>query len=84
MKHYLLFYFFRFFAFIIVFQLTVPVTADDIVYDTLPLYHSNGGVIAMGQALLTGSTVALRRKFSASQFWNDCIKYKCTVSLICV
>lgn len=33
----------------------------------------------MGQMILNGCTVALRRKFSVSQFWKDCVKYKCTV-----
>ena len=28
---------------------------------------------------LLGITVVLRRKFSASNFWNDCRKYKVTV-----
>jgi solute carrier family 27 fatty acid transporter 1/4 len=55
-------------------------TNDDVVYCALPLYHSNGGVLATGQLLLNGSTLVVRRKFSASQFWNDCIKYRCTVS----
>ena len=53
---------------------------DDIIYITLPLYHTNGGCLGAGQLLLAGSTIALRRKFSASQHWNDCIKYRCTVS----
>lgn len=54
---------------------------DDVVYCALPLYHSNGGILAAGQMLLKGNTLALRRKFSASQFWNDCIKYRVTVSV---
>lgn len=53
---------------------------DDVVYITLPLYHTNGGVLGMGQMILGGSTVAIRRKFSASNFWNDCIKFNATVS----
>ena len=52
---------------------------DDIVYCTLPLYHTNGGVLASGQMLFWGSTLALRRKFSASNFWSDCVKHQCTV-----
>ena len=56
------------------------IRCDDIVYVTLPLYHTNGGILGVGQMIIRGSTVALRRKFSASQYWNDCIKYKCTVS----
>lgn len=52
---------------------------DDIVYDPLPLYHSAGGMIGAGQMLLRGISVALRKKFSASGFWNDCAKFNCTV-----
>lgn len=29
--------------------------------------------------LITGITIFLRRKFSASQFWDDCRKYDVTV-----
>ena len=57
-----------------------PIYSDDIIYVTLPIYHTNGGVLGVGQMILGGSTIALRRKFSASQFWNDCIKFRCTVS----
>lgn len=53
---------------------------DDILYDPLPLYHTSGGIIGTGQSLLTGNSVAIRKKFSASNFWVDCIKYNCTVS----
>ena len=63
------------------FAVASGMTDDDIVYICLPLYHSVGGVIAMGQMAATGKTVVLARKFSARQFWKDCIKHKCTVSL---
>ena len=56
------------------------IQSDDILYCTLPLYHTNGGILGVGQLIINGSTIALRKKFSASQFWNDCVKYKCTVS----
>lgn len=64
-----------------IFSIIVGIKHDDIVYVTLPLYHSNGGVLGIGQMMIYGSTVALRRKFSARHFWKDCIKYKCTVSI---
>ena len=54
---------------------------DDVVYNTLPQYHTSGGVIASGQMLILGCTMVLRSKFSASNFWTDCIKHKCTVSI---
>lgn len=53
---------------------------NDVVYITLPLYHTNGGIIGVGQMILGGSTLAIRRKFSASNFWKDCIKFDATVS----
>ena len=51
---------------------------DEIIYNTLPLYHTAGGMLGVGIVLLFGITMALRKKFSASNFWTDCIKYKCT------
>uniref|UniRef100_A0A4W4GVA6 Arachidonate--CoA ligase n=1 Tax=Electrophorus electricus TaxID=8005 RepID=A0A4W4GVA6_ELEEL len=52
---------------------------DDIIYDCLPLYHSAGNIMGVGQCLINGLTVVVKRKFSASRFWDDCIKYNCTV-----
>ncbi|KAK3532592.1 hypothetical protein QTP86_025363 [Hemibagrus guttatus] len=52
---------------------------DDILYDCLPLYHSAGNIIGVGQCLINGLTVVVKKKFSASRFWEDCIKYNCTV-----
>jgi fatty-acyl-CoA synthase len=45
--------------------------ARDTMYCALPLYHSAGGAMAVTTALSAGGTLALRRKFSASQFWDD-------------
>lgn len=53
---------------------------EDIVYCPMPLYHSAGGVVSIGQALVFGCTVVLRKKFSASSYFKDCIKYNATVS----
>ncbi|XP_063172348.1 long-chain fatty acid transport protein 4 [Candoia aspera] len=52
---------------------------DDVVYDSLPLYHAAGNIVGVGQCLLHGMTVVIRKKFSASQFWDDCVKYNCTI-----
>ncbi|XP_041789003.1 long-chain fatty acid transport protein 1-like [Chelmon rostratus] len=54
---------------------------DDIMYNCLPLYHSAGTIMGVGQCLLFGLTVVVRRKFSASRFWDDCVKHNCTVIL---
>ncbi|XP_029291676.1 long-chain fatty acid transport protein 1-like isoform X2 [Cottoperca gobio] len=52
---------------------------DDVIYSCLPLYHSAGTIMGVGQCLLFGLTVVIRRKFSASRFWEDCVKHNCTV-----
>ena len=70
----------RFFLMAIAIHYFAQIKPDDVVYITLPLYHSAGGAIGAGQMLFWGCTIALRTKFSASQFWNDCIKHKATVS----
>lgn len=35
--------------------------------------------MGVGQCLIHGLTVVVKKKFSASRFWEDCIKYNCTV-----
>ncbi|HWN71027.1 MAG TPA: long-chain-acyl-CoA synthetase [Haliangium sp.] len=50
----------------------------DTVYAPLPLYHNLGLTIAWGSALYTGAAVAIRRKFSASAFWDDCRRHRAT------
>jgi fatty-acyl-CoA synthase len=47
------------------------ITANDRIYITLPLYHGTGGICGVGQALMAGACIVLRRRFSASHFWDD-------------
>uniref|UniRef100_UPI00398F5331 long-chain fatty acid transport protein 2-like isoform X3 n=1 Tax=Pristiophorus japonicus TaxID=55135 RepID=UPI00398F5331 len=54
-------------------------SSSDIIYITLPLYHSAGSLIGICGCIALGATVVLRRKFSASQFWDDCRTYNVTV-----
>ena len=48
-------------------------------YITLPLYHSSGGLAATGMVLTVGGSVILKDNFSASDFWDDCVKYRATI-----
>jgi len=52
--------------------------SDDIIYITIPLYHNLGYGISWTAAWFTGAAVALRRDFSASNFWRDVHKYGAT------
>jgi len=56
----------------------LELTPDDVVYIATPLYHSVGIFVGWGATLTTGATLALRRRFSASQFWDDAEKFKVT------
>ena len=48
-------------------------------YTPLPLFHGNGGGMIIGQMLWRGSTVVIRKHFSASAFWNDVKRYDVNV-----
>jgi fatty-acyl-CoA synthase len=51
----------------------------DRIYNCLPLYHSTGGVVAVGALLVNGGSVVIRPSFSASRFWDDVIASECTL-----
>ncbi len=50
----------------------------DIMYVTLPFYHATALVICWGSVLAGHATLAMRKSFSASEFWNDIRKYNAT------
>lgn len=52
---------------------------EDRMYDCLPMYHSIGGVVAVGAMLVQGGSVLIRPGFSASRFWDDIAEGGCTV-----
>ncbi|XP_023934323.1 long-chain fatty acid transport protein 1 [Bicyclus anynana] len=54
--------------------------SSDVLYDPLPLHHTAGGVLGAGQCLVLGLTVVLRKKFSATNYFNDVAKHGCTAS----
>ncbi len=47
-------------------------------YIILPLYHSAGGMCAVGTTMLTGGAMVLKRKFSVRDFWDDIYKHGIT------
>jgi fatty-acyl-CoA synthase len=52
---------------------------DDRMYVCLPLYHSSGGVLAVGSTLTVGGSVVIREGFSARHFWDDIVRHDCTL-----
>jgi fatty-acyl-CoA synthase len=49
-----------------------------VMYCALPLYHTAGGCMAVGAVILSGGALALRRRFSAREFWSDVRRYRAT------
>ena len=55
------------------------VSSDDRMFNCLPMYHSVGGVAAVGALLVKGGAVVIRPRFSASHFWRDLVEWDCTI-----
>jgi fatty-acyl-CoA synthase len=55
--------------------------AQDRLYDCLPMYHAIGGISGIGAMLVSGGSVVLRPRFSASAFWHDVVQGDCTLFL---
>ena len=51
---------------------------DDVLYVSMPLFHSNAVMAGWGPALACGGTIALAEKFSASGFLDDVRRYGAT------
>mmetsp|Transcript_1201 Transcript_1201/g.1429 ORF Transcript_1201/g.1429 Transcript_1201/m.1429 type:complete len:594 (-) Transcript_1201:3314-5095(-) len=62
------------------FGIQFGITGKDRIYNSgLPLYHSAATNVGVALCLIKGCTLVIRRKFSASHFWEDCANYRCTV-----
>jgi len=56
------------------------VESTDVYYCCLPFYHSAASLIAASVTIHCGITLVFRRKFSATNFWKDCINHNTTVA----
>ena len=59
----------------------LEVTADDVLFTALPMFHTNA-LNTIWQALLAGATCAFERRFSASQFWTQAGQAGATVTYL--
>jgi fatty-acyl-CoA synthase len=57
----------------------MEVASGDRLYDCLPMYHSVGGVAAVGSMLVAGGAVIVRERFSAHRFWRDVAESGATI-----
>ncbi len=70
---------YRVMAAMLAFASVMQANEGDRMYDCLPLYHTVGGVIAIGAGLAAGGSVYIAEKFSARQFWDDVVDNRCTL-----
>jgi fatty-acyl-CoA synthase len=61
-----------------VMEVTLGTNCEDVFYCFLPLYHGAAAASLGSTALQCGSAIAIRRRFSASEFWNDVRRYGVT------
>jgi len=61
------------------FAAMLDVDRSDRLYDCLPMYHSVGGVAATGAMLVGGASAVIARRFSASGFWDEVVRWDCTL-----
>ena len=53
--------------------------ASDRNYVCLPMYHTAGGLCAIGSLLVAGGSVYIRERFSVRTFWDDIVNNDCTM-----
>lgn len=58
--------------------LGVRLREGDTLYCCLPMYHNNAVTVALGAVLAGGTQMAIARKFSVSNFWNDIVRFDAT------
>ena len=51
----------------------------DVIYAPLPLYHNQAITLCWASCVRTGATLVIRRRFSATGFWEDCKRTRATV-----
>ena len=56
----------------------VQLKPEDIFYCPLPFYHATAMLVCWGTIIAGASSLVLKRKFSASEFWKDVQQYKVT------
>ena len=56
----------------------VELKPEDVIYTCLPLYHANPQAYCVLTALVTGGSIALAERFSASRFWQEIRGFRAT------
>ena len=58
--------------------MALAMTPDDVLYCSLPFYHGTALLVCWGSVLAGGSSLVMKRRFSASTFWDEIRYYGAT------
>ncbi|MCC5871878.1 MAG: long-chain-acyl-CoA synthetase [Gammaproteobacteria bacterium] len=58
-------------------EVCLNIKPSDRLYNPLPLYHTTGLVIGFGSVLHAGASMVIKRKFSASRFFDEIREHQC-------
>ena len=56
--------------------------AGDVIYNTLPMYHSAAWITGIYRALIEGIPCVIEQKFSVTTFWDRISQFKATQSFV--
>merc|ERR1711935_1227052 len=56
-------------------KMMIGMKPGEVAYTALPLYHTFASQVGVTGAVIAGASVAIAPKFSATNFWKDCVKY---------
>lgn len=59
-------------------KVNLNLNKNDVMYVPIPFYHTNALIVAWPSAAAGGAAIAMRRKFSTSNFWKDVQKFGVT------
>ncbi|MBT33896.1 MAG: long-chain-acyl-CoA synthetase [Thalassobius sp.] len=59
-------------------KVNMNLNKNDVMYMPIPFYHTNALIVAWPSAAAGGAAIAMRRKFSTSNFWKDVQKFGVT------
>ncbi len=58
-------------------EVCLDIQPGDRLYNPLPLYHTTGLIIGFGSVLHAGASMVIKRKFSASRFFDEIREHQC-------
>jgi crotonobetaine/carnitine-CoA ligase len=64
------------------YNLRVPMSPDDVIYNDLPMYHVGGAIANVARAAWVGCEVAVWDRFSPSAFWSRIASRGATTAIL--